>query len=731
MKLNFKEYTTKAKALFKCGYHKLYASDIPDGNGAKIWIVSDDETMYMYTKLNTGTGDEKKTPSYYECFEKGTPVAMYFDLDIKVTEKDNIDEFDKKIKKFTEAITKFFKSEWNIDINYSDFVITSSGCDDNQNKHSIHIKIIGHKFSDVYAVKYYVNEMKLDDIYGSDLSVYRVGTMLMSYSSKIGQNRPLKIYESLDKERQYYKAKHKDFFMTTLIRNVKGYNKIDESKYNTHIHTKEEDIKKMITYHDNKLKNNIDKTTIWKSTDDEISNLIKLINIDKFLTYENYARLCVILKTEGNFLEIFKDITKRLYALNPNEWLNAIEQWNKTDASKYDYGIWTLRYWAKKDNPDKYELLDQYTNFDPKLIYKIIDEETITDEDGKKYVKYVNKCMSRIISYMNKYFLKLNNHNGVVVFCERRYEKTNEKHHHVQNIVIMNDKKFTERLKQCPLKFSFKNNNGKIEELKGNARKLSKVWQTTLCICVKESIVFDPDPRDILSNDYLNTYQGMAINKEMCEEYKDYDITPFTDHLLNIWCKGNKKNYEYLINLLAFYVQKPYIRSGVAIVLEGNKGSCKSCVVEKIFNMYGIYGKYISNSSEILGNFNSKLKDTLLCYVDELTFVGNVAHTNRLRTLIRLPQLTINERHIKQYDVSNDINFIIDSNNTIHAKNYKNDHRYFTLTMDDRYAGNGGSDEFKEEIKKYFEDIRNIPAEAVGYFLYNFNILNFMPMRDL
>lgn len=66
--------------------------------------------------------------------------------------------------------------------------------------------------------------------------------------------------------------------------------------------------------------------------------------------------------------------------------------------------------------------------------------------------------------------------------------------------------------------------------------------------------------------------------------YIEDKVKPLTDHILNIWCKGDQALFMYVVNWLAHLVQKRGVKTLVALVLHGPHGAGKvrGCVYTRV-----------------------------------------------------------------------------------------------------------------------------------------------------
>ena len=93
-------------------------------------------------------------------------------------------------------------------------------------------------------------------------------------------------------------------------------------------------------------------------------------------------------------------------------------------------------------------------------------------------------------------------------------------------------------------------------------------------------IIFEPgSPQEV--NGYRNTWTGFSV------EPKAGDCSLFTDFLRGIICADDKDHYEYLLDVMADTVQRPYKQGEVAVVLRGEEGVGKGCTVKNFGSIFG------------------------------------------------------------------------------------------------------------------------------------------------
>lgn len=80
----------------------------------------------------------------------------------------------------------------------------------------------------------------------------------------------------------------------------------------------------------------------------------------------------------------------------------------------------------------------------------------------------------------------------------------------------------------------------------------------------------------------LNTYGDNLFNewRGFYVQGKQGEFPLLEQHLRHIWCRDNEQHYRYLLVWLADLIQHPERKSGIALVVKGEKGTGKSIILK-------------------------------------------------------------------------------------------------------------------------------------------------------
>jgi len=87
---------------------------------------------------------------------------------------------------------------------------------------------------------------------------------------------------------------------------------------------------------------------------------------------------------------------------------------------------------------------------------------------------------------------------------------------------------------------------------------------------------------------YFNMFTGLAHTYDPTFEVDTSNFNLVTQHLLEVWCDGNVKHYNWLISWFANIVQCPAQKVGKAIVLHSTSqgaGKVKLRILVVLINM--------------------------------------------------------------------------------------------------------------------------------------------------
>jgi len=160
---------------------------------------------------------------------------------------------------------------------------------------------------------------------------------------------------------------------------------------------------------------------------------------------------------------------------------------------------------------------------------------------------------------------------------------------------------------------------------------------------------------------------------------------------------------------------------GTALVLRGKQGTGKGTFINAIGKLLGPHFAPLASLDQILGRFNSHLKNAILIFADEAIWGGNKKEIGTLKSLITEPRLFIEAKGRDGYWIDNFKHLVVSSNEDWAVHLDPDDRRFFVLDI---------SNTRKEDLS-YFNEIHQQLEkggyEALMYDLQNEDITEFDP----
>jgi hypothetical protein len=287
----------------------------------------------------------------YETYEAEQKIKLFLDIDIPISKvpddykKKKVKYLDKIINNIIDLINDNL-TDYNEDIKPNIIILKSC----NESKLSSHIIYQNVVFDDVYHIRYFLSQIKSSYIDNKilDPNVYRKGCFRMLWNSKIKKNVNLEYDTSIN----YDYMDDKTLFYDCLLRNI------SKKSYKINL-----DIPKLIsTKKINKtIQNKINEQNIFNDlySVNYLKRYLDILNPKRKEDYKEWIEICICIFNCNSTIEGFNLWHK--WSQSSDNYVNkqdCINQWNIISNRKYNYGIGTLKYYAKLDNPDKYEEIE-------------------------------------------------------------------------------------------------------------------------------------------------------------------------------------------------------------------------------------------------------------------------------------------------------------------------------------------------------------------------------------
>lgn len=184
-----------------------------------------------------------------------------------------------------------------------------------------------------------------------------------------------------------------------------------------------------------------------------------------------------------------------------------------------------------------------------------------------------------------------------------------------------------------------------------------EIWLASADRLSFDGIAFQPD-RTKENPKSLNVFTGFAVAPAKGGSY-----ALFKEHVEQNVCAGDLKLATFIWDWSADLLQNPGRKSGVAIVLRGEKGTGKSTFSNVLAHLIGDrYTEVIDSAEGFVGRFSGHLERKLLLVVEEAYHANNPAHEARLKSLVTGHRLSIERKGVDTYTAPSFFRVVMTSN---------------------------------------------------------------------
>ena len=228
-----------------------------------------------------------------------------------------------------------------------------------------------------------------------------------------------------------------------------------------------------------------------------------------------------------------------------------------------------------------------------------------------------------------------------------------------------------------------------------------------------KNIVFNPKIEGHYDRNF-NIWKGFAI-----KPIKG-DCSLFWKHVETIICDGKKAHYIYIRKWLAHLIQKPW-EIATALVLRSLQGSGKGLFAKTIGMLLGAHFAPLASLDQILGRFNSHLKNAILIFADEAIWCGKKKEVGALKALITEEKFFIEAKGKDGYWIDNFKHLIASSNEDWVVHLDPDDRRFFVLDVSNDRKGDFSY------FRSIMNQLENGGYEALMYDLLHEDLTEFDP----
>jgi hypothetical protein len=237
-----------------------------------------------------------------------------------------------------------------------------------------------------------------------------------------------------------------------------------------------------------------------------------------------------------------------------------------------------------------------------------------------------------------------------------------------------------------------------------NDEPFTNRWLSDPTIRTYESLVFLPK-QDAPADQY-NIFKGFPV------EAVEGDVTIVND-LLKMITGNDDKVYQYVEKWMAQILQKPYQKTGVVLVNQGNQGVGKDTYFNFVGSLFG--NEYFMNTgnaeNDVWGRFTDHQQRVLFMKFEEASFVSNKAHADKLKNLVTAEKRSFEGKGLKPITLNNYINLVMTTNQEVPVLLEDTDRRFCCFKASDEKRGNF---DYWTMVHKALND----PATKSAYYHY-------------
>jgi hypothetical protein len=233
--------------------------------------------------------------------------------------------------------------------------------------------------------------------------------------------------------------------------------------------------------------------------------------------------------------------------------------------------------------------------------------------------------------------------------------------------------------------------------------------------------------------DTLNLFSGFAFDRDLaCGSQEDLaraeeDCAPLIQHIKSVWCRNDPRSFSYVLDWMAHVLQRPHVKTGVAIVVSGREGCGKGVTVQKFFEVIGKrHCRQTANIADICTFNEYCLSDSLLLFLDEAVVTSDRSTRGKLYSVITEHEMVYERKFGSRWVGPNRTNVIMASNHDHVANIDGAGRRFMVLEASSDHAFSFEADRVALH-QSYHDKIIAVPPQSFAAFLWSRDISNFNP----
>ena len=381
-----------------------------------------------------------------------------------------------------------------------------------------------------------------------------------------------------------------------------------------------------------------------KNGAEKLKEFVNLIDIKYCNNRESWFKIIMAMKKVGFDFAYADEWSKKSKGYDGRSFG---KDWDGYSVDRITGGEGTLRYYAKKSCPQKYqdliaswetdthfiENLDMYFKHLNEIVAPLIDGEIVerpadfADMAKSKQQEIIQKIKEDIQARDYRTYLAKKN----------RFELNHAKILRPATFVRIVGAEIQE-INRLELEHIY-------ESIRIGKNSFTQLWTRDIFVRKYERVDFLPPPLVIPLN-VFNSYNGLRAERLRYKNGRQ-DISIFLRHM-RIMTGGGDNEYDYYVNFMAHLIQKPGEIPGVSIVFQGVQGTGKSSFLEA-FAKAILGDEYLLTTADIdkiTGKFQITDKK-LMVVLDETSGKDTFANAEKLKHIITEPTLATEKKGIQ------------------------------------------------------------------------------------
>lgn len=204
-----------------------------------------------------------------------------------------------------------------------------------------------------------------------------------------------------------------------------------------------------------------------------------------------------------------------------------------------------------------------------------------------------------------------------------------------------------------------------------------------------KGVTFEPGENggEVQKPGWLNLWNGYAYKYQLGAQ-KRGSWSSMQEMIFECIADRDQRVYDYLINWMAFMVQKPRSVCEAAVVLRGPQGAGKGTLGNALVKLIGQHAHAVSTSEQLTGRFNDHMRNLIFLFADEgaISAYDRVAEA-KLKNLITEPMISIEKKGHDLQRLPNLLHVMMASNEKWVIPAAADERRYMVQNVSGRWVG--------------------------------------------